>query len=190
MGRIFQSSTSNLLLQKAWSEFTGQFNGDEFREWKNLEYWKSKLRAQRLDENPPVGCKKEKVPAKKMNPGVKRKGLPSFKYPRGYYDDELDDEEPDAPSLSKENPAGPQIKKEFINSMSPEEMDALYDDADPLYSASSEWSKRSKRDLSGRFSMRPSTPSSSTDGTAAPTHFPRRRGTPLQSTNIKTDFNE
>ena len=119
-----------------------------------------------------------------MHEGLKRKGIPKSKYPSGYRDEEMDDEEPEDLFLPQGTPAGPKIKRESINSMSSEDMDALYDDADPPYPLSSQSSKRSKLDLSGRFSTRPSTKT-----LATPVPSSVRHGTPFQLID-KMDVNE
>ena len=181
MGRAIRDSTANRLLAKAWMEYICQYKGDKIFEWKDLDHWKATLRAQLLNKNPPGGVKKERLPVGGMPEGRKRKGTPKFKYPPGYHNEELDDEESDDLFLPKENTAGPKIKRESHNSISSEEMNALYDDPDPPYPTSSQPSKRSKLNLSGRFSMRPSTPLR-----AGPT----RHGPPFQSTEKKVDVNE
>ena len=177
MGRAIRSSTSNSSLAKAWSEYIAQYKGDQIGEWKELDHWKARLHAQRL-ERAPYGVKKEKLPVRKKH--QKRKGTPVFRYPPGYCNEELDDEEPDDLFLPKE------IKREPMDSFSLDEVDALYDDADQPYRTSSQSSKRSKLDVSGRFSTRPSTPLGASPGKYATP----RRGTPSQSTNKNTDINE
>ena len=183
MGRAIRSSTMNPLLAKAWSEYIAQYKGDKIHEWKYLDHWKTRLQA----GTPTGGSKRQKLPVGK---DLKRKGTPNFKYPPGYRNEEVDDEESDDLFLPKGNTAGPKIKRESINSFSSEEIDALYDDADPPYPTSSQSSKRSKLDLSGRFSMRPSTPSRAGPGKLATPVPSARRGTPSQSTNQKIDVNE
>ena len=121
----------------------------------------------------------------------KRKGTPVFKCPPGYHNEELDDEEPNYVFQSNANATGSKVKQEFDNSISSDEMDALYGDGDPSYPTSSQSSKRSKLDLSGRSSARPLTPSISRNSrrtTATP--YSLRHGTPYQSTKKKIDINE
>lgn len=172
-------------------EYICQYKGDKIVEWKDLDYWKARLRAQLLNKSTPGGTKKERVPVGIMPEGRKRKGTPKFKYPPGYHNEELDDEESEDLFLPKENTAGPKIKRESDNSMSSEEMNALYDDPDPPHPTPSQSSKRSKLDLSGRFSMRPSTPlRAGTGRLATPMPSPIRHGPPFQSTKKKVDVNE
>ena len=185
IGRAIRCSTSNRLLVKAWSEFIAQYKGEQMGEWKELDYWKARLHAQR-QERAPCGVKKEKLPVGKKHQMFKRKGTPTFKYPPGYCNEELDDEEPDDLFLPKDNIAQPHIKKEPMNSLSPDEVDALYDDTDPPYRTLSQSSKRSKLDVSGRFSTRPLTPSGASPGKYATP----RRGTPSQSINKGINVNE
>ena len=185
MGRAIRSSTSNSLLAKAWSEYITQYKGDQIGEWKELDHWKARLHAQRLDRAP-CGVKKEKLPVGKKHQMFKRKGTPVFRYPPGYCNEELDDEESDDLFLPKDNNSQPKIKREPMSSFSSDEVDALYDDADPPYRTSSQSSKRSKLDISGRFSARPSPPLGASPGKYATP----RRGTPSQSTNKNIDVNE
>lgn len=190
MGRAIRSSTTNLLLAKAWSEYIDQYKGDKIHEWKYLDHWKARLNAQRPERTSTKGSKKEKMPLGKKYQALKRKGTPTFRYPPGYRNEEMDDEESDDLFLPKGDPAGPKIKRESINSFSSEEIDALYDDADPPYPTSSQSSKRSKLDLSGRFSIRPST-SSRADTSKLTTAMPSlHRGMPSQSTNKNIGINE
>lgn len=121
---------------------------------------------------------------------LKRKGTPEFKYPPGYRNEALDDEEPEDLFLPQGNPTGPKIKRESINSFSSEEMDDLYDDADPPYPTFSQSSKRSKVDSSGRFSMRPFTPLAAGPGKLVTPSPSVPRGTPYQSINKNIDVNE
>lgn len=189
MGRAIQDSTSKPSLAKAWKEYTDQYKGD--LEWKSLDFWKARLHAQRLDNSTPGGFKKKSLSAEKMPKDRKRKGTPNFKYPPGYRNEELDDEEPDDVFFSKANAAGSKIKQEFKNSMSSDEMDALYGDADPSYPTPSRSSKKSKLDSSGRFSARPLTPSISRNSrptTATPSFL--GHGIPCQSTKKKIVINE
>lgn len=190
MGRAIRSSTTNLLLSKAWSEYISQYKGEKIHEWKYLDHWKTRLNAQRSGRTSNKGSRQEKIPLGKKYQVLKRKGTPTFKYPPGYRNEEMDDEESDDLFLPKGDPAGPKIKRESINSFTSEEIDALYDDADPPYPTSSQSSKRNKLDLSGRFSMRPSTPSRA--GPSKPTTpMPSvHRGTPSQPINKNIDFNE
>lgn len=182
MGRAIRNSTTNPLLAKAWMEYIRQYKGDKIVDWKDLDHWKAKLRA--LNKFTPVGIKKEALPAGKVPEGGKRKGTPKFKYPPGYHNEELDDEESEDLFLPQENVAGPKIKRESNNTISSEEMNALYDDPDPPYPTSSQSSKRSKLDLSGRFSSRPSTSlRAGTGGLSTPMPSPIRHGPPFQSTN-------
>ena len=190
MGRAIRSSTTNRLLAKAWSEYIDQYQKGMIFAWKDLDYWKTKLHAQRPDRAPTGGAKKGKLPGEKMYRGLKRKGTPEFKYPPGYRNEALDDEEPEDLFLPQGNPAGPKIKRESIDSFSSEEMDALYDDADPPYPKSSQSSKKSKLDSSGRFSMRPSTPLAAGPGRLATAGPSVPRGTPYQSNNKRVDVNE
>lgn len=186
IGRLIRSSTSNSVLAKAWSEYIAQYKGDLTGEWKELDYWKARLHAHR-QERAPCRVKKEKLPVGKKHQMFKRKGTPTFKYPPGYGNEELDDEEPDDLFLPKDNVTQPQIKPEPMNSFSSYEVDALYDDdTAPLYRKSSQSSKRSKLDVSGRFSTRPSTPLGASPGK----YTTPRRGTPSQLTNKTIDVNE
>lgn len=190
MGRAIRDSTSNPLLAKAWMEYISQYRGDKIVEWKCINHWKARLHAQRLDKTTPGGVKKEGLTAGKMPEGRKRKGTPKFRYPPEYRNEESDDEESDDLFL-KGNTAGPKIKRESNNSISSEEMDALYGDPDPVYPRSSQSSKRSKLDLSGRFSMRPSTPLRASSGRlATPMPSTARHGTPFRSTNQKIGIND
>ena len=190
MSRAIQSSTTNPSLAKAWAQYIGQFRGDVTSEWRTLDHWKKKLQAQR--PNNTGGLKKDKLPAaRRMHEGLKRKGEPKTKYPPGYRHEELDDEESSNLFLPQGKPDGPTIKQESINSFSSEETDALYDDADPPYPTSSQSSKRSKLDLSGRFSMRPSIPlraDHSRPSNAMPSSV--RHGTPLQLSKMKFELDE
>ena len=191
MGRAIRDSTSKPLLAKAWKEYTGQYKGGQILEWKSLDFWKARLHAQRLDNSTPGGFKKEGLSAEKMPKDRKRKGTPNFKYPPGYLNEELDDEEPDDVFLPKANAAASKIKQESSNSISSDEMDALYGDAGPPYPTPSQSSKRSKLDPSGRFSARSLTPSISRNSrptTATPSSL--RHGTPYQSTKKKIVINE
>ena len=190
MGQVIRSSTTNSLLAKAWQEYIGQYKGDQILEWRNLDHWKARLHAQRLDRTVPARDHKEKFSTGRKHGGIKRKGIQEFKYPPGYNNEIVDDEEPEDLFLPQGNPTGPKIKRESINSMSSEEMDALYDDADPPYPTSSESRKRSKLTLSGGFSMRTSTPSIGTGRHAKLVTLPIRRETPFQFTNNKTDVGE
>lgn len=185
MGRVIRSSTSNSLLAKAWCQYIAQYKGDQIGEWKELDHWKARLHAQRL-EKAPCGLKKDKLPVGKKQQGFKRKGTPVFRYPPGYRNEEVDDEEPDDLFLPKEDIAQPKIKQEPKNSLSSDEIDALYDDPDPPYRTSSQSSKRSKLDVCGRFSKRPSTPL----GANPSKHASLRHGTPSQLTNKNVDVNE
>ena len=176
IGRAIRDSTSKPLLAKAWKEYTDQYKEDGTVEWKSLDFWKARLHAQRLDGSIPGGFRKERFSAEKMPKDRKRKGTP-FKCPPGYRNEELDDEEPDDVFLSRANAAGSKIKQEFNNSISSDEMDALYGDVDPSYPTSSQSSKRSKLDLSGRSSARPLTPSKSRNSrptTATPSSLRQR----------------
>ena len=184
-GRAIRSSTSNLSLAKAWSEYIAQYKGNQIGEWKGLDHWKAKLHTQRPDRAS-CGVKKEKLPLGKQHQMSKRKGTPVFRYPPGYCNEELDDDEPDDLFLPKDDTVQPKIKREPMNSSSSDEVDALYDDADPPYRKLSQSSKRSKLDVSGRFSKRPSTPLGASPGK----HATPRRGTPSQSTNKNFDVNE
>ena len=191
MGRAIRSSTMNHSLAKAWSEYIGQYKADKISEWKYLDHWKAKLQGQRLERIPTGGMKKDKFSVGKTDGAYKRKGSPRFRYPPGYHNEELDDEEPGDLFLPQDNGVGPKIKQETINSPSSEEMDALYDDADPPYPTSSYSSKRSKLGLAGRFSMRPSAASrSSTGRLASSMPSSARRGTPFEPTSRKIDVNE
>ena len=188
MGRAIRSSTSNSSLAKAWSEYIAQYKGGQIDEWKELDHWKARLHAQRLNRAP-YGAKKQKVPVEKDEKKYqtfKRKGTPAFRYPPGYCNEEMDDEESDDLFLPKDNTAQPKIKREPMNSFSSDEVDALYDNADPPYRTSSQSSKRSKLDVSGRFSTRPSTPLGASPGK----HATPRRGTPSQSISKNNDVNE
>ena len=181
----------NHSLAKAWSEYIGQYKADKISEWKYLDHWKTKLQAQRLERIPTGGTKKEKLSVGKTDGAYKRKGSPKFRYPPGYHHEELDDEESGDLFLPQDDVVGPKIKQEPINPLSSEEMDALYDDADPPYPTSSHSSKRSKLDLAGRFPMRPSTTlRSSTGRHASSMPSSMRRGTPFESTSRKIDVNE
>ena len=184
MGRVIQDSTTNSLLAKAWSEYTSQYKGDKIFEWKGLDHWKARLQTQRLHATGLGRFKKERLPARKLHETLKRKGIPKAKYPPGYRDEEMDDEEQEDLFLPRATFAEPKIKRESINSMSSEEMDALYDDGDPPYPLSSQSSKRSKLDLSGRFSTSPSTRI-----LATPVPSSVRHGTPSQLIN-KMNVNE
>lgn len=188
MGRAIRDSTTNASLAKAWREYIGQYKGNKILEWKYLNHWKAKLHAQRLDQSTPGAMKKERPYPAKVPEGRKRKGTPTFKYPPGYRNEELDDEEPDDLFLRQEDAGGPKIKHEPNGSISSEEMEALYADPDVSYPTSSRSSKRSKLDSSGRFSMRPSTPSNGRFGT--PISSSLRHETPLNMTNKKVDINE
>lgn len=190
MGRAIRSSTTNRSLAKAWSEYIDQYKGGSIFAWKDLDYWKKNLHAQHPDRTPTGGAKKGKLPVGKVCRGLKRKGTPEFKYPPGYRNEALDDEEPEDLFLPQGNPAGPKIKRESINSFSSEEMDALYDDADPPYPTFSQSSKRSKVDSSGRFSMRPFTPLAAGPGKLVTPRPSVLRGTPYQSINKNIDVNE
>ena len=185
IGRAIRSSTTNSSLAKAWSEYIDQYRGYQIGEWKGLDHWKARLHAQRL-ERAPCGIKKEKLPVGKKHQMFKRKGTPTFRYPPGYCNEELDDEEPDDLFLPKDNIALPKIKREPMNSFSSDEVDALYDDADPPYRTSSQSSKRSKLNASGGFSTRPSTPLEVSSGKYATPS----RGTPSRSTNKNIDVIE
>lgn len=188
MGRAIRSSTTNLLLAKAWSEYISQYKGDKIHEWKHLDHWKTRLSAQRSKRPSAKGSRQEKMPLKKKYQILKRKGTPTLKYPPGYRNEEVDDEESDDLFLPKGDSAGPKIKRESINSFSSEEIDALYDDADPPYPTSSQSSKRNKLDLSGRFSMTPSTPlRAGPSNLTSPSVHP---GTPSQSIKKNIDVNE
>ena len=189
MGRAIRSSTSNSSLAKAWSEYIAQYKGDQIGEWKELDHWKARLHAQRLDkalDKAPYRADKGKLPVGKKHVRFKRKGTPTLRYPPGYCNEELDDDEPDDLFLPKDNIAQPKIKREPMNSLSSDEVDALYDDADPPYRTSLQSSKRSKLDVSGRFSKRPSTPL----GASPSRYSTHRRGTPSQSINKNIDVNE
>lgn len=191
MGRAIRDSTRNPLLAKAWTEYIGQYKGDKILDWKDLDHWKTRLYAQRRDKNTAGGVNKERLPADSMSEGRKRKGTPRFKYPSGYCNEELDDEESEHLFIPKENTTGPKIKQEPYNSISSEEMDALYGGPDPPWLTSSQPNKRSKLDLFGRFSMRPSTPSRDDTGRlTTPMSSAVCHGTPLQSTKKKTDVSE
>lgn len=190
VGRAIRSSTTNLLLAKAWSEYISQYKGGMIHEWKHLDHWKRRLQTQRPERTSTKGSKKEKLPLGKKYQALKRKGTPIFKYPPGYRNEEMDDEESDDLFLPKGDPAGPKIKRESINSFSSEEIDALYDDADPPYPTSSQSSKRLKLDLSGRFSIRPSTPSRAGSAKLANPMPSVHRGTPSQPTNKNIDVNK
>lgn len=191
MGRAIRDSTTNPLLAKAWKEYITQYKGDKISDWKYLDHWKTRLHAQRMDKTTPGGVKKERLAAGRMPEAHKRKRTPPFKFPPGYRNEEVDDEEPDDLFLPRGDTAGPKIKQESNNSISLEEMDALYGDSDPPYLTSSQSSKRSKLDLSGRFSIRPSTPlRAGTGRLATPMPSSVRHGTPFQSTNKKIDVNE
>ena len=182
LGRAIRISTSNPLLAKAWKECL---------EWKSLDCWKARLQAQRLDNSTPEGFKKQSLSAEKMPKERKRKGTPIFKYPPGYRNEQIDDEEPDDIFLPKANAAGSKIKQEYNDSISPDEMDALYGDAVSSYPTPSQSSKRSKLDLSGRSSARPLTPFTTRNSrptTATP--YSLRHGTPYQPTKKKIDINE
>ena len=185
IGRAIWSSTSNSSLAKAWSEFIDQYKGEQIVEWKELDHWKARLHAQRQGKAP-SGVKKEKLSVGKKHQMFKRKGTPTFKYPPGYCNEELDDEEPGDLFRPKDSIAQPHIKQEPINSLSPDEVDALYDDTDQPYRTSSQSSKRSKLDVSGRFSARLSTPLGANPGKYATPS----RGTPSQSTNKDINANE
>lgn len=188
MGRAIRDSTTNSSLAKAWREYIGQYKGNKILEWKYLNHWKARLHAQRLDQSTPGPMKKERPHPGKVPEGRKRKGTPIFKYPPGYRNEELDDEESDDLFLPQGAAAGPKIKHEPKDSISSEEMEALYADPDPSYPTCSQSSKRSKLDSSGRFSMRPSTPSNGRLGT--PMSSSLRHETPFNSTNKKIDPNE
>lgn len=190
MGRAIRSSTTNRSLAKAWSEYIDQYKGGRIFAWKDLDYWKKNLHAQHPDRTATGGAKKGKLPVGKVYRGLKRKGTPEFKYPPGYRNEALDDEEPEDLFLPQGNPAGPKIKRESINSFSSEEMDALYDDADPPYPTFSQSSKRSKVDPSGRFLMRPFTPLAAGPGKLVTPRPSVPRGTPFQSINKNIDVNE
>lgn len=190
MGRAIRESTTRTLLAQAWMEYIEQYKADKIFEWKNLDHWKARLHAQPLDNNTPVRTRKERLPTGDSLEGRKRKGMPESKFPPGYQYEESDDEETDF-FLPKDATAWPKIKQECNPSMSSEEMDALYSDPEPPYPASSQSSKRSKLDVSGHFSMRPSTPSRAGTGKlATPMPIYPRYGTPLQSANKKLDVNE
>lgn len=185
MGRAIRDSTANILLAKAWTEYIDQYKGDMFSEWKYLDHWKARLHAQRLDKITRGEVKKERPE------GRKRKGTPIFKYPPGYRNEESDDDESDDLFLPKESTTAPKIKRESNISISSEEMYALYGDSEPPYRTSSQSSKRSKHDLSGRFSVRPSTPlRAGTGRLETPMPSSIRQGKPFQSTNKKIDVNE
>ena len=191
MGRAIRDSTGNSSLTRAWTEYTSQYQGDKIFEWKYLDHWKARLHAQRMDQGTPGGVKKERLPAGRMSEGRKRKGTPQFKYPPGYHNEEVDDEESEHLFLPRDNSAGPKIKQETNYSISSDEMDALYSGPDPPYLSSSQSSKRSKLDFSGRFSLRPSTPlRAGTGGLATPRSSSTRHATPFQTTSDKTDVNE
>ena len=149
LGRAIRDSTPNPLLAKAWKEGL---------EWKSLDHWKIRLQAQRLNDSIPGVFKKESWSAGKMPKDRKRKGTTPSKYPPGYHNEELDDEEPGDVFLSPANATGLNIKQEFNSSISSDEIDALYGDADTSYPTPFQSSKRSKLDLSGRSSARPLTP--------------------------------
>ena len=79
-------------------------------------------------------------------------------------------------SLLKENLAEPRITRDFTNSVSSDEVDALHNNTDLLHPTSSQSSKRSKLDLSERpFTRRPKY--------RLPSH-PRARMTQLQFPSI------
>lgn len=187
MGRAIRDSTANPLLAKAWIEYISQYKGNKSFEWKDLDHWKARLHAQRLDRTTPRGVKKERLPAAKIPKDCKRKGTPKVRYPPGYSNEEIDDEEPDDLFLPKGSTIGAKIKREPNSSISSEEMDALYRDPDSSYPTSSQSSKRSKLDESGRFfSTRASTPLRAGTG---------RLETPMPSTRYeanckKGDVNE
>lgn len=179
VGRAIRDSTTKPLLAKAWKEYIGQYRGNKILEWKNLDHWKAKLHARRLDNTTPSGAKKERLPAGSLRERRKRKCTPVFRHPPGYRREELGDDDDDSEDLflRRENTA---IKRESISS---DEMDDLYCDPDPPYPTSSQSSKRSKLDLPGRFSIRPSTPlGAGTGKLATPRSSSTRRGTPCQST--------
>ena len=188
MGRAIQDSTMNPSLAKAWKEYTSQYKGHKILEWKELDHWKARLHAQRLDQTTPGGVKKERLHTERGPDARKRKGTPIFKYPPGYHNVELDDEESDDLFLPQGHAAGPKIKHEPNHSISSEEMEALYADPDPPYPTSSQSSKRSKLDSSGRFSMKPSTPFSGRLGTPMPSSM--RNATPFNAAKKKVDVNE
>ena len=190
MGRAIRDSTSKPLLAKAWKEYTDQYKDDQSLEWKSLDHWKARLRAQHLNNSTPEGFKNESLSAEKMPKDRKRKGTPNFKCPPGYRNEELDDEEPNDVFLSWVNAAGSKIKQEPNNSLSSDEMDALYGDRDPSYPTRSQSSKRSKLDLSGRSSARPLTPSISRNSRPTTATPSLRHGTPYKSTKKKIDINE
>ena len=182
LGRAIRDTTSKPLLAKAWKEGL---------KLESLDYWKARLYAQRLDNSTPEGFKKQSLSAEKMPKDRKRKGTPHFKCPPGYHNEELDDEEPGDAFPSNANATGSNIKQEFNSSISADEMDALYGNADTSYPTPSQSSKRSKLDLSGRSSARPLTPFISRNSrptTATPSSL--RHGTPYQSTKKKIDINE
>ena len=164
-------------------------------EWKDLNHWKARLHAQRLDRTTPATpgrFKKERMPAGNLPECRKRKGTPVFRYPPGYRNEPFDDEESDDLFLPKDNIPGPKIKQESINSISSAEIDALYDDPDLPYTTSSQSSKRSKVDLSGRFSVKPPpTPlRAGTASLATPMPSPIRDGSLFSSTKKRIDVNE
>lgn len=188
MGRAIRDSTTNSSLAKAWKEYTSQYKGNKILEWKELDHWKAMLHAQRLDHTTPGGVKKERLHTGRGAEARKRKGTPIFKYPPGYRNEEMDDEESENLFLPQGDAAGPKIKDEPNASISSEEMEALYADPDPSYPTSSHSSKRSKLDSSGRFSMRPSTSFSGRLGTPMPSST--RNGTPFNAAKKKADVNE
>ena len=193
VGRAIRDSTTKPLLAKAWKEYIGQYRENKIFEWKNLDHWKAKLHARRLDNTTPSGAKKERLPAGRLRERRKRKCTPVFRHPPGYRREELyDDDDDDSEDLflRRENTGGPTIKRESISS---DEMDDLYCDPDLPYPTSSRSTKRSKLDLSGRFSIRPSTPlGAGTGKLATPRSSSTRHETPYQltTTNEKSDVNE
>ena len=186
VGRAIQNSTSKPLLAKAWTEYTGQFQGGN---WKHLDHWKERIIAQRLDKAAPGQSKKEKSHGKFPRDN-KHKETSRSKYPPCYHHEASDDEESDDLFLPKTNTSEPKIKREFDFFISSEEMDALYDDPDPPYPTYSQ-SKKCKIDLPKQSSTKSSTPSRTATSRPA-TRMPSsvRHGTPLQSTNKRIDANE
>lgn len=164
--RTILETTENTTLALAWRDYEHHFRDED-----PLDYCKDHFRQQQLgkaeSKNTRAGSKAPpsfkmpptfKMPAAgKMPEKRKRKGTPTPKYPPGYIRDEVDDEESE--DLFLRPGAEPTIKNEFSNSSSSAEADAMFDDLDPpIPVRGGQQSKRSKTDMSGRFSTRPNTP--------------------------------
>ena len=170
LGKAIYASTQNPKLKQAWKD-ASEHSKD------GLEYCKLRLRQQELGrgESKVPSIESKAAPTYKAPEKRKRKGTPTFKYPPGYAEENVDDEESEDLFLK---PGEPRIKTENSNWMFSAEMIELSDESDPPSGVlEAQHSKRSKTDTTGRFSSRPATPPRDSVGSRAASKLPASKKT-------------